>query len=407
MIVVDGAQSAPHRPVDVQAIDADFFAFSGAQALRPVGRRRPLRPPRAARGDAAVPDGRRDDRRACEARGHAVLHWNEAARGSSRRARRRSPRSSAWAPPSSSCRVLGHGPGSTRTSREITPLRARAARGGAGPHGARAARSRTSAAASLSFSLEGVHPHDVAEILGSRRRSAMRAGHHCTQPVMERARRRRDDARVLPPLHHTRGSTAWSTGLLRRCSGIFWAKFRCLRRTSTATTSSTTTSTPRNHGDDRGRRRLGGGRHEPALRRPAHDRPEDRTTAASSRSASTARGCSISQAATSMLTELVEGKTVAEAPTQITADDVNEAEPRHPALASAPQVRAARPRDAARRAEPALRRSRCPRASPAWTRSTGGSAGSARTDAHVGGGLARAVSGQAKCATCFAQRPNR
>ncbi|MGD0201678.1 MAG: cysteine desulfurase [Bryobacteraceae bacterium] len=40
-------------------------------------------------------------------------------------------------------------------------------------------------AAVLSFTLEGVHPHDVATIL-DRRGIAIRAGHHCAQPVMER-----------------------------------------------------------------------------------------------------------------------------------------------------------------------------------------------------------------------------
>ena len=29
VLVVDGAQSAPHRPIDVQALGCDFFAFSG------------------------------------------------------------------------------------------------------------------------------------------------------------------------------------------------------------------------------------------------------------------------------------------------------------------------------------------------------------------------------------------
>jgi cysteine desulfurase/selenocysteine lyase len=36
-IFVDGAQSAPTRPVDVDAIDADFFAFSGHKMLGPTG----------------------------------------------------------------------------------------------------------------------------------------------------------------------------------------------------------------------------------------------------------------------------------------------------------------------------------------------------------------------------------
>ena len=37
----------------------------------------------------------------------------------------------------------------------------------------------------ISFALEGVHPHDVAEILG-RDGVCVRAGHHCTQPLMRR-----------------------------------------------------------------------------------------------------------------------------------------------------------------------------------------------------------------------------
>lgn len=37
VMVVDGAQSTPHIPVDVQALDADFFAFSGHKIYGPMG----------------------------------------------------------------------------------------------------------------------------------------------------------------------------------------------------------------------------------------------------------------------------------------------------------------------------------------------------------------------------------
>lgn len=37
VIVVDGAQSAPHLKVDVQALDCDFYAFSGHKMLGPTG----------------------------------------------------------------------------------------------------------------------------------------------------------------------------------------------------------------------------------------------------------------------------------------------------------------------------------------------------------------------------------
>ena len=35
--VIDGAQSVPHMPVDVQALDADFLAFSGHKMFGPMG----------------------------------------------------------------------------------------------------------------------------------------------------------------------------------------------------------------------------------------------------------------------------------------------------------------------------------------------------------------------------------
>jgi cysteine desulfurase/selenocysteine lyase len=37
----------------------------------------------------------------------------------------------------------------------------------------------------VSFTLEGAHPHDIADILGSVG-VCVRAGHHCAQPLMRR-----------------------------------------------------------------------------------------------------------------------------------------------------------------------------------------------------------------------------
>lgn len=42
-VMIDGAQSIPHMPVDVQELDADFFVFSGHKVLRPYRRGRALR----------------------------------------------------------------------------------------------------------------------------------------------------------------------------------------------------------------------------------------------------------------------------------------------------------------------------------------------------------------------------
>ncbi len=37
LILVDGAQSVPHMPIDVQALDVDFYAFSGHKMVGPTG----------------------------------------------------------------------------------------------------------------------------------------------------------------------------------------------------------------------------------------------------------------------------------------------------------------------------------------------------------------------------------
>ncbi len=39
----------------------------------------------------------------------------------------------------------------------------------------------------LSFVIDGIHPHDIGTIL-DREGIAVRAGHHCAQPVMQRFR---------------------------------------------------------------------------------------------------------------------------------------------------------------------------------------------------------------------------
>jgi len=37
LVLIDGAQAVPHLPVDVQALDCDFYAFSGHKMLGPMG----------------------------------------------------------------------------------------------------------------------------------------------------------------------------------------------------------------------------------------------------------------------------------------------------------------------------------------------------------------------------------
>lgn len=42
VVLVDAAQSAPHIPIDVQKMDADFLAFSGHKLMGANGNRRSL-----------------------------------------------------------------------------------------------------------------------------------------------------------------------------------------------------------------------------------------------------------------------------------------------------------------------------------------------------------------------------
>ena len=59
-VLVDGAQSAPHMPVDVADLDCDFFALSGHKMLGPTGIGALYAAPAGGRGDGAVPSRRRD-----------------------------------------------------------------------------------------------------------------------------------------------------------------------------------------------------------------------------------------------------------------------------------------------------------------------------------------------------------
>ena len=61
IMVVDAAQAAPHRRIDVQTLGADFVAFSSHKMCGPTGVGVALGPPRAARGDVAVQLRRLDD----------------------------------------------------------------------------------------------------------------------------------------------------------------------------------------------------------------------------------------------------------------------------------------------------------------------------------------------------------
>ena len=177
-VLVDGAQAVPHMPVDVQALDCDFYAFSGHKMFGPTGIGVLYGKRRAARGDAAVSGRRRHD---------PLGHLREDAPGtscrtSSRRARRTS-RARSGSARRSTTRRRSASTRSPRTSTSCWRTRTAALRDDPGrPAHRHGAPTRPSV---LSF-VHGRRPparhrHDPRP-----RRRRVRTGHHCAQPVMDR-----------------------------------------------------------------------------------------------------------------------------------------------------------------------------------------------------------------------------
>jgi cysteine desulfurase/selenocysteine lyase len=176
LVLIDGAQAAPHMKTDVRALDCDFFAFSGHKLFGPTGigvlygkeRLLETMPPYQGGGDMirSVTFEKtlyNDPPYKFEAGtphiagavglGAAVDYLNRVGLDNV----------SAY-----EHELLVY---ATERLERIPGLRLV----GTAPH----------KAAVLSFVLDGVHPHDVATIL-DRHGIAIRAGHHCAQPVMER-----------------------------------------------------------------------------------------------------------------------------------------------------------------------------------------------------------------------------
>jgi cysteine desulfurase / selenocysteine lyase len=179
LVLVDGAQAVPHVPVDVQAIGADFYAFSGHKMLGPTGsgalwaRRELLEamPPFLAGGEMirevhlrrsewnAIPwkfEAGTPDIAAEIGLGAAAAYLMELGMGRVREHERALLTYALDAFQREHPDVALYGP--------MDP----SIRGGVMP-----------------FNVPGVHPHDVAQVL-DRLGVAVRAGHHCTMPLHER-----------------------------------------------------------------------------------------------------------------------------------------------------------------------------------------------------------------------------
>jgi cysteine desulfurase / selenocysteine lyase len=176
--LVDGAQAVPQMPVDLRAIGADFYGWTGHKAYGPTG--------------VGVLHGRRellDEMPPFLAGGHMIASVTmEASRWAETPAKFE-------AGTSNIAEVIGLGAaidflagiGMESVREHETEVTAYALERLSGVPGL-AIQGPLDAAqrgALVSFTLEGVHPHDVAEILGAQG-VCVRAGHHCAQPLMKR-----------------------------------------------------------------------------------------------------------------------------------------------------------------------------------------------------------------------------
>jgi len=176
IVVVDGAQAGPHLPIDIQDLDADFYAVSGHKMYGPtgigalIGRRTLLEAMPPWLGGGAMIRSVTFERTT-----YADLP----------------DKFEAGTPNIAGAIGLGAAIdyltaiGLERIEAHEAELTRRAIDALAVVPGVRLLGAPTHRAGVISFVVEGVHPHDVGTIL-DREGIAIRTGHHCTQPLMER-----------------------------------------------------------------------------------------------------------------------------------------------------------------------------------------------------------------------------
>jgi len=175
-VLVDGAQAAPHMQLDVQALDCDFYAFSGHKMYGPTG--------------IGVLYGKAawlEKMQPYKGGGDMILSvtfektvYNVIP-----------GKFEAGTPPIAAAIALGaaaeyiNSIGLSRIHAHETDLLDYATDQVNRLPGVRIIGTAEQKAAVLSFVVEGVHPHDVGTLLNEEG-VAVRTGHHCAQPIMQR-----------------------------------------------------------------------------------------------------------------------------------------------------------------------------------------------------------------------------
>ena len=171
VVVCDGAQGAPHLPVGFDVLGVDFYAFSGHKMCGPMGIGALLEamPPYQMGGDMIDVVG--DE----ETTWNTLPHKFEAGTPNVADAVGLAA-AVEYLESIGMERVLGH-------ERALTALADAQLRAmpGVTIHGPRP----VNRSGVVSFTVDGIHPHDLATILDERG-VCIRAGHHCAQPLMRR-----------------------------------------------------------------------------------------------------------------------------------------------------------------------------------------------------------------------------
>ncbi len=174
--VIDGAQAVPHLPVDVRALGCDFYTFSGHKLFGPTGIGALYG--RAELLDPMVPDQGGGDKIRMVSFERTL--YNELPY-----------KFEAGTPNIAGTVGLGaaidyvNGVGRTRIAAWEGQLLEHATALAREYPGLRIIGTAADKASVLSFVIEGIHPHDLGTIVDADG-VAIRTGHHCAMPVMER-----------------------------------------------------------------------------------------------------------------------------------------------------------------------------------------------------------------------------
>ena len=176
LTLVDGAQAVPHMPVDVQAIDADFYAFSGHKIFGPTGigvlygktKLLNAMPPYQGGGDMI----------------RTVTFEKTTYNDLPYKFEAGTPDIAGGIGLGAAIGYVTH-IGMDKISVYEHDLLVYGTEALSRIPGLEIIGTARNKAAVLSFVIEGIHPHDIGTVL-DRQGIAVRTGHHCAQPVMDR-----------------------------------------------------------------------------------------------------------------------------------------------------------------------------------------------------------------------------